>query len=301
MNNLLPSYEEWKWIKGYEGRYEVSNRGRIRSWVRCGGGNAKNKGTLRFCASPKIRALHPTKFGYLQTSVGNDAMGDHKMVRVHREVAIAFIPNPENKPEVNHIMGDKKLNKWYELEWATRLENIKHAFQNKLIIPAVGERQSNTKLKNEEVLFIFKSLLPVKQLSKMFNIGEDAIGSIKIGRTWGHLTGKSRNPKVEKLSNEYILQIFNFHGTAKEASVFFKRSYSLCNNIKSGTKYSEITGKVFERRNKTKVQPTDDLILKIYNCPFDRKEISVLYGVSEGFIYNIKQGKRFNSITNHMI
>ena len=135
----------------------------------------------------------------------------------------------------------------------------------------------------------------------MFNVGEDTIGSIKIGRTWGHLTGKKRNPKVEKLKPEYILEIFNFNGTASEASGFFKKSYSLCRSIKDGRKYSNVTGKIFERQNKAAVKPTPDLVLKIYNCPFHTKEVARLYNVSDSFVKNIKNGERYSEITKHNI
>ena len=202
-------------------------------------------------------------------------------------------------PEVNHINGRKWQNVWSLLEWVTRNESIEHAFRTGLIIPAVGEQQSRAKLKNEEVWFIFNSKLPTKELSKMFNVGEDTIGSIKIGRTWTHITGKERNPKVEKLTSEYILEIFNFNGNAKDAAVHFNRSYSLCNNIKSGIKYSSITGKFFERKNKISIIPTEEIILSIYSSKLPTKEASIHFNCSESFIKNIRTGARYSDITNH--
>lgn len=61
--------------------------------------------------------------------------GKEKKYKIHRLVALAYIPNPENKPTVNHITGDKTKNHYSVLEWATVSENTKHAFDNKLAIP----------------------------------------------------------------------------------------------------------------------------------------------------------------------
>ena len=80
--------EIWKEIKFLDGKYEVSNRGRVR--------NAKTKRLLK---------LSPSKRGYLVFSCIVD--GKHKLVNVHKCVAIEFVPNPNNLPQVNHIDGNK--------------------------------------------------------------------------------------------------------------------------------------------------------------------------------------------------
>lgn len=98
--------EVWKDIKGYEGIYQVSNYSRVRSF---------RKGTDR------IMAQTSGTWGYLVVNI------DKTPKLVHRLVAEAFIPNPENKIEVNHINGDKFDNLISNLEWATPSENIRHA------------------------------------------------------------------------------------------------------------------------------------------------------------------------------
>ena len=105
--------EIWKPIEGTDGKYEVSNTGKVRCL------NYKQTGkTKELTASEKVG-------GYLQLRVKKN--GNLKTVVVHRLVADAFIPNPDGKPEVNHIDGDKKNNNADNLEWVTRSENIKHA------------------------------------------------------------------------------------------------------------------------------------------------------------------------------
>ena len=113
--------EIWKDIKGYEGLYQVSNLGRVKSF------NAKN-GRL----SNQSRLLTPKldRYGYLKLTLCKDK--EYKYVTVHRLVALAFINNVENKPEVNHKDGNKLNNCVDNLEWMTGLENIHHAFDNEL-------------------------------------------------------------------------------------------------------------------------------------------------------------------------
>lgn len=105
--------EIWKPIEGYEGIYEVSDQGRVR--------NVKRGGRLLSC----VKVAH----GYLCVSLYKD--GKQRMLLVHRLVALAFIPNPENKEQVNHKDLDKTNNTVGNLEWVTRDENLKHAEEHR--------------------------------------------------------------------------------------------------------------------------------------------------------------------------
>ena len=104
--------EQWKDIKGYEGRYQVSNLGRVRTCI------------SQF-AEQEFLSISPTHDKrYLRTFLYKN--GKRNFFSVHRLVAQAFIPNPDNKPQVNHIDGNRWNNTASNLEWATPLENTRH-------------------------------------------------------------------------------------------------------------------------------------------------------------------------------
>lgn len=109
--------EHWKSIKGYEGLYEVSDLGNVRSLSR---GNV---------LKPVQRA-----HGYLGVMLygkGGHKKRGFKTFSVHRLVAEAFIPNPDNLPEVNHLDEDKQNNRADNLEWATHIDNSRYGTASK--------------------------------------------------------------------------------------------------------------------------------------------------------------------------
>jgi len=120
--------EEWRLIPGCL-NYEASNLGKIRSIDKVVnhnyGGLAIKKGKL-------LKMYIDTK-GYYSTGVILE--GKARTISVHRLIALAFIPNPENKPQVNHINGIKTDNNVLNLEWVTSSENVQHAWDTGLCSP----------------------------------------------------------------------------------------------------------------------------------------------------------------------
>lgn len=102
--------EIWKDIEGYEGLYQVSNTGKVRS--------------LNYGRTGKVKELvpTPTRNGYLQVTLCEN--GEKKPFRVHRLVAQAFLPNPDNLPVINHLDEVKHNNHVSNLEWTTQKENL---------------------------------------------------------------------------------------------------------------------------------------------------------------------------------
>lgn len=118
--------EQWREIKEFEGIYEVSNEGRVRSIER---DVVKKTGVIQR-RKGCIMQGSTEKRGYKRVSLMKNGKTYNRSK--HRLVAQAFIPNPENKPEVNHIDGDKANNNKENLEWATPSENKQHAFDTGL-------------------------------------------------------------------------------------------------------------------------------------------------------------------------
>lgn len=126
--------EEWKELKESQGKYLISNYGRVKS--------------LKF-GREKILKTRKTHDGYLWYSLS--FQGKAKTMRAHRLVAEYFIDNPFNKPTVNHIDGNKENNRVDNLEWSTLKEQMQHAYSNNLKEPVQGILQGNSVLTEKEV------------------------------------------------------------------------------------------------------------------------------------------------------
>ena len=121
----LPN-EEWRDIVGYEGLYQVSNMGRVKSLARL---VISPKGIKDHIVQERILSIKVHKFGYLEVSLSSE--NKRKTYKVHRLVASAFIPNLNNLPQVNHKDENKANNIVDNLEWCTSLYNANYGNRNK--------------------------------------------------------------------------------------------------------------------------------------------------------------------------
>lgn len=134
--------EEWKCLVYHNktfNDFEVSNTGKLRN-VRTG----------------TEYKTYKNKQGYYQVCVSLGSRCDKQIFKIHRAVAETFIPNQENKPQVNHIDGNKTNNCVDNLEWATSLENSHHAWKNGLI---ASHESKSRKLSDEQVEYIRKNYI----------------------------------------------------------------------------------------------------------------------------------------------
>lgn len=161
--------EIWLPIKGYEGLYEVSRIGVKRL------GNSNNK---------KEKHIKPTfKLGYPCVRLSKENIS--KSFRIHRLVAIAFIPNPENKKCVNHINAIKTDFNPENLEWCTHKENTAHLIENKKHL--IGINNPSAKLDLENVIEIRKLLkegLTQKTIAKKYGLNQTTISRINLNKIW---------------------------------------------------------------------------------------------------------------------
>lgn len=175
--------EIWRPIEGFS-RYEVSNFGKVKCQDYMTQSRSVNGNAYKKRVNGKVLAERTKDNGYVYTCIVDDSLVP-KTVHVHRLVAKAFIPNPENKPFINHIDNIRANNFVSNLEWCTRRENINHMLkQNR---QAFGERAGSSKLKVKDVLFIRESKLKREELSKMFGINKCYIRNIKKKITWKNI------------------------------------------------------------------------------------------------------------------
>jgi len=154
-------------VAGYEGLYEVDELGNIFSIKRP---NAIG-GLLKFT---------PDSFGYLRVGFSKD--NKVKTYKAHRIVAAAFIPNPDNKPQVNHINGIKTDNRVENLEWATQKENINHAWGIGLSKNKKGHKSLLSKLNKDQRIQMLTDYVvnraSQKQVAKKYSISQPLVSMI---------------------------------------------------------------------------------------------------------------------------
>ena len=175
--------EIWKDVVGYEGLYQVSNMGEVKSLERT---IIKSNGREQYIPE---RILIPglSIWGYLSVSLYKKE--SKKTTKIHRLVAAAFLMVSVSRLHVNHIDGNKLNNKVDNLEWCTPKENTAHAFKHKLRKAPRGE--INGKLTEKEVIEIRAlcslDTLTHKEIASIYGIHKSYVSKLKLRNSWNHL------------------------------------------------------------------------------------------------------------------
>ena len=176
--------EIWKDIQGYEGIYQVSNLGRVKSLER---EIVRSNGRITYQKECILK--QKIDKGYYR--LGLRKKGIRNFYRVHRLVAIAFIPNPKNKKTVDHINENKLDNRLSNLRWATQEEQIGYAMETGTFEIRKGEQVGGSKLKEKDVLEIREKYVPRKysqyKLAKEYGVNVMTISDIILRKTWLHI------------------------------------------------------------------------------------------------------------------
>ena len=164
--------EIWMDIPGFP-NYKVSNKGRVASY--------------RNPKKPKLLRPADTWYGYLQVSLSlgdSYGSGKHKTVSIHRLVALAFIPNPENKPCIDHINGNKQDNRTENLRWVTHKENsnnpvtLEHMEEMR---PIITEKNSSSVHVYDEELNYLSGFSSTAEAARELDLSQGNISSCCMG------------------------------------------------------------------------------------------------------------------------
>jgi len=157
-------FEQYKDIKGYEGIYKISNFGNV----------------LSVLSNNKILKPRDNGYGYKSVCLTKDKKP--RYYKIHRLVALNFIPNPENKKEVNHINGVKSDNTINNLQWVTPSENVNHSMINVL--------QGNLILslnKSKCIKSLYQKGISKNQLCNLFNCSNTTMWNVLNNKIWNQI------------------------------------------------------------------------------------------------------------------
>ena len=237
--------EEWRDIKGWEGYYQISSHGRVKSLERlieCSNGVIKK-------VKERIKASRFNKNGYPSINLNKEAAV--KSYLVHRLVAEAFISNPENKPTVDHKYGEKANNYYEDLRWATLQEQMDWAIGEQELRDDVGENNPTAILTNDQAEGIIRLLQKGNtptSIAKQHDVSRDRVYHINIGSNWSHISPEVPRPIFKfinkKLITEEVEEIINEIQNTNKTIEAIAEQYNVLkqsvSHINTGKSYKEV-------------------------------------------------------------
>lgn len=230
-------------IKGYEDYY-ITKSGKIYSAL-----------------TKKILKQDTSSRGYCKVSLADRRLGKFIHLSVHRLVAVQFLPNPNNLPEVNHKDGNHNNNSVYNLEWCTREYNQRHAIENNLY--RIEEDSPRAKLTKDQVIAIYKEWENNKNkrsIASKYNVSDALIGEIIRGVRWsrtyeeyyGHKS-LYKKPKRKRVSITQVYKILDLYYNHHKNTVEIEKDMNVCNSyigqIVKGNRYPECYNKFMQEIN----------------------------------------------------
>ena len=183
--SLSDMEEVWKDIPGYEGVYKVSTLGNVMTF--------QHKGVYGKNPYGRLKVQSPDSCGYMYVSLV-DKNGNKKKVSVHRLVAMTFIPNPDNLPQVNHKDEIRDHNCVDNLEWCTVLYNQRYGHRReRSSISSTGEKNARAILTEDQVKEIRRTYIPgdkefcKRRLSEKYGVTYVTISKILQKKLWKHV------------------------------------------------------------------------------------------------------------------
>jgi len=188
VHHLIFRNEFWKDVVGFEGQYKISSLGRVLRLKRLT--HAKRRhGMVAYYTKAKLMKINLDRAGYTMVSLSIVSKTINRTI--HRLIAEAFIPNEENKREVNHKNCIKRDSRLENLEWNTHQENMRHAVVSGRIIIRKGSDNPGSKLKEDQVLEIKRmletGLKSYREIGDVYGVDQSTIFLIKSGHNWSHL------------------------------------------------------------------------------------------------------------------
>lgn len=220
----------WRWVVGYEGRYLVSDQGQVMSVPFMPDEKHAKQKQSGMLVKPRDNGR-----GYLLVQLYKSKKAKAKYV--HRLVAEAFIPNPCNKKEVNHLDGNRANNCVSNLEWVTSSENKLHASR---VLGSGGNRRALTK---EQVIAIRADQRTQQEIAEDYGIDQTNVSQIKLGKSYASFPGeieRRNHTRQRRLTSEQLKEIASKSGTYREIADAYGVSKSTVYRIKHGFTYQEV-------------------------------------------------------------